>query len=310
MENMGLSERLENVGRSSKMDTSSNAEGPQESINAQICVGVDPSFSNLPAELKKFKATVSDEEFLLWYGRKLMSASERTGVKILKFQSAYFEAFGWTGVKALETLCKEARGNGFFVIDDAKRGDISTTMEAYGKAAFERCSADALTVTPYMGADVITALEPWLRSGRFLYVVLVTSNPSGRELQLASEGPLNTAERVYDHLSSHFLHTDLWDRLGFVLGATQVDAINESFFEKLSASSLLLPGVGAQGASLTSPRARLILQNRRNLIPVSRAASGFGGSYKVAGVETVGPDDYEDFVAANISRIFNDLGPA
>ena len=52
-------------------------------------------------------------------------------------------------------------------------------MEAYGKAAFDELGADALTVVPYMGTDVVRPLYPWLEKGHRSYSVFLSSNSSG-----------------------------------------------------------------------------------------------------------------------------------
>ena len=51
---------------------------------------------------------------------------------------AFFERLGWQGIKLLGDLIAESKRLGAIVILDGKRGDISTTMRAYGEFFYER----------------------------------------------------------------------------------------------------------------------------------------------------------------------------
>ena len=55
-------------------------------------------------------------------------------VPAVKPQCAYYEAFGWQGMRALAETIAYARQKGMYVITDGKRNDIGTTMEAYAAA--------------------------------------------------------------------------------------------------------------------------------------------------------------------------------
>jgi uridine monophosphate synthetase len=100
-----------------------------------------------------------------------------------KPNAAFFEAFGAAGIEALhEVIAAIPRDTP--VILDAKRGDISTTADAYARAAFEQAKAHGITVNPYMGWD---AVEPFVRDNATgVFVLCHTSNPSAQELQLQS----------------------------------------------------------------------------------------------------------------------------
>src|SRR6185369_13987471 len=74
-----------------------------------------------------------------------------------------------------------AKQAGLIVILDAKRGDIGITAEHYASAAFDGPSAaDALTCSGYLGADTI---EPLLKPGRGVFVLVRTSNPGSDAFQ-------------------------------------------------------------------------------------------------------------------------------
>ncbi|WP_292488229.1 orotidine 5'-phosphate decarboxylase / HUMPS family protein [Mesorhizobium sp.] len=55
-------------------------------------------------------------------------------VGFVKFQSAYFEAWGLAGMSALALGIRTAKRAGMGVILDAKRGDIGPTAAAYARA--------------------------------------------------------------------------------------------------------------------------------------------------------------------------------
>ncbi len=148
-----------------------------------LCVGIDPHASLLAewgldddvAGLERFSRTVVE------------AVADR--VAVLKPQSAFFERFGSRGVAVLEKSVEEARAAGALVVMDAKRGDIGSTMAAYAES-FLRADAplfsDALTVSPYLGyGSLKPAVDLARESGAGLFVLALTSNPEGGEVQHA-----------------------------------------------------------------------------------------------------------------------------
>jgi orotidine 5'-phosphate decarboxylase subfamily 2 len=186
-------------------------------------------------------------------------------VPAIKVQSAFFEAYGADGFAALETVIKSGREKGLITILDAKRGDISSTMAAYGHMAFETLAADALTITPYMGLDVLEPLWPWLKTGKGVYVVWISSNPSGALVQDAISDQLLTA------LHHAFKAQNCEKSLGLVLGATKVDQLSQELLDQAAKFALLMPGVGAQGGKITDRILGLKNQGCPILIPESRS---------------------------------------
>ena len=113
--------------------------------------------------------------------------------------------------------------------------------------------ADAVTVNPYLGRD---SLDPFLaacrRDGAGLFCVVKTSNAGGAEVQdlVLSDGrhvwhqvAELVAEWGADLVGEHGLSA-----VGAVIGATHPRAVGEAR-RLLPRSILLLPGVGAQGAT-------------------------------------------------------------
>jgi orotidine-5'-phosphate decarboxylase len=234
-----------------------------------VVLGFDPMIEGLHPFLVKQRSTNNTIDFLnAWSSHTLLATSPLT--RIVKYQSAYFEQFGSDGMTALKQAISTAHELGFYVILDAKRCDIASTMKAYGHAAYDELKADALTIVPWMGLDVISALKPWLEAGKGVYTVWMTSNESGRKLQSM---PLATnrsiAEEVFDSYESWAHLHGLQDSLGYVLGATMIP---ESIGPVLShrQHSLLMPGLGAQGATITPHLKQLISAHPASMLPVSR----------------------------------------
>lgn len=229
-----------------------------------LCVGIDPPLNGLSVFLEKERSHLGPQLFLERFGLAIVEAAAGK-VPAVKPQSAYFEAYGSKGFAALETVMRRARECGLLTILDAKRGDISSTMAAYGRMAFEALQADALTVTPYMGLDVLEPLWPWLKQDRGVYVVWISSNPSGGLIQDAVAEPLLIA------LKSAFEAQSADGALGLVLGATKVSALAPNLYNAISGLPLLMPGVGAQGGAITSRIVNLKEQSGAVLVPEARS---------------------------------------
>jgi orotidine-5'-phosphate decarboxylase len=209
-------------------------------------------------------------------------------VVAVKPQIAFFEALGSDGLRAFEDVCAYSRAAGLQVIADAKRGDVGSTARAYATAFLEPSDgtaplADAVTVNPYLGRD---AIEPFLaacrREGAGIFCVVKTSNSGGAEVQdlVLSDGrPVwqQVAELVAewgaDLVGEHGLSA-----VGAVIGATHPRAVGEAR-RLLPRSILLLPGVGAQGATpadvaraFTSGPASALVSVSRNVIYAFRVS--------------------------------------
>src|SRR5262249_7307949 len=139
-------------------------------------------------------------------------------VPAVKFQSAFYEAFGPAGLSALHATVEYAKRNDLIVIFDGKRNDIGSTAEAYARAylgkvpvgeAFEfSWHADAMTVNPYLGTD---GVRPFIRTAarehKGVSIVVRTTNPSAGEFQdlLSAGQPLyrHVARKVMDWAAGH-----------------------------------------------------------------------------------------------------------
>ncbi len=247
----------------------------------QLVFGLDPRPELLPLELRgathfqRAAAAEACERFC----RGIIDAVAPYVVGV-KPQLAYFEALGADGMAALEQLCAYARTAGLLVLVDGKRGDIGSTARAYAEAYLEEREgtpplADALTVNPYLGRD---SLEPFLaacrRSGSGIFSLVKTSNSGSADIQdvtLSDGRPLwhHVAELV-DHWGEELIGERGLSSVGAVVGATYPRAIGEAR-RLLPRSILLLPGVGAQGASPADVARAFTSGPASALVPVSRA---------------------------------------
>lgn len=181
----------------------------------------------------------------------------------VKPQVACFERLGAPGWAALERVVAAARAAGLLVLADAKRGDIGVTAEAYAEGLIGPApglDADALTVNPYLGED---ALEPFVRTGRGIFVLVRTSNPGAADLQdreLAGGGRLwEEVARLVDRLDANA-----------VVGATAPEHLARAR-ELMPRATLLLPGVGAQGGRVEDLRAAFAPGPHGGLVTASRS---------------------------------------
>lgn len=219
-----------------------------------LCVGIDPHAALLSAW--GLDATADGaREFGL---RVVEAATGRVGV--VKPQVAFYERYGSKGFAALEDVMAAARAAGLLVIADAKRGDIGTTMEGYAQAWLAPGSpleADAVTLTPYLGADSLRdTLSLAVRHRKGAFVLTATSNPEARALQSAIvDDSLAVGDR--EHVAARVAHDvneanigapGALGSIGVVVGATVDRAAFGLGDVALAGMPILAPGFGAQGA--------------------------------------------------------------
>jgi uridine monophosphate synthetase len=225
-------------------------------MDSLLCVGLDPSLDIPTADvLPRMKAVIdATAPYACAY----------------KPNSAFFEARGLEGWSALSQLIGHAHAAGRLVILDAKRGDISSTADAYAKACFDVMGADAVTVNPLLGGDSVESFASRADKGSFL--LCHTSNPGARDLQEQLVGGRPFFELVAEKARG-------WNtrgNLGLVVGATYPEQLAR--VRALAPGMwILLPGIGAQGGDLESSMdAGLDAEGSGVLVNVSRAVSQAG----------------------------------
>jgi orotidine-5'-phosphate decarboxylase len=263
-----------------------------------LCVGIDPH----PGLLASWGLPVSVgglETFAL----TVVEALGPT-VAVLKPQSAFFESYGSAGVAVLEKVIAAARDAGALLLLDAKRGDIGSTMAAYAAAYLTEGSplaADALTVSPYLGFGSLTpALDVALAEGRGLFVLALTSNPEGRQVQHAVAASSSAdadgktvAQSIVDQVGAVNAGDYPIGSIGLVVGATigktgvDLSAVN---------GPILAPGLGAQGA--TAADLKLVFADAHGALLPTTSRQVLGAGPTVAGLRAAAQRTVDEVRAA------------
>lgn len=237
----------------------------------RLCVGIDPH----PHLLEAWGLTV-DVDGLRTFTMTCVEAFADTAAMV-KPQVAFFERFGSRGFAVLEDALAALREQGCLSLADAKRGDIGSTMAGYADAWLGESSplrADAVTVSPYLGVGALNPVFDLAEAtGRGVFVLAATSNPEAVALQSLSVDGRSVAQRVVDELAERNTAAGAAvGALGVVVGATldtppKLDQLN---------GPVLLPGVGAQGATPDDVRTLTAAAPELGFANVSRAILSHG----------------------------------
>lgn len=203
-----------------------------------LCTGLDTEMGKLPQGIER------TGKGLLEFNKNIVEATAEHSVAY-KINTAFYEQYGVEGWRWMEETLSYLPSN-TLKIADAKRGDIGNTSTMYARAFFDAMNFDAITVSPYMGED---SLRPFLEfENKFVICLALTSNAGHSDFQTlkVESEELKLYERVINTVSK-------WgnpDQLMFVVGATRTELVGE--IRKLIPDHfLLVPGVGAQGGSLS-----------------------------------------------------------
>lgn len=227
------------------------------------CVGLDTNFDYLPPEMREDIATFEGvSERIVEFNMNLIDKLADI-VPAVKVQVAYYEMYGYEGLRAFDYTVNYARGRDMIVIADCKRNDIGSTAACYSKAYLGKtlvndkkiCSfpADMLTVNGYLGSDGITPfVEDIKNNDKSIFVLVKTSNPSSGELQNLK---LENGKFVYEQMGEL---VELWGKdtigkygyseVGAVVGATHPEEA-ERLRAQMKNTFFLIPGYGAQGGN-------------------------------------------------------------
>ena len=250
--------------------------------HGQLCVGIDPHPGLLSDwSLPDSAAGVRD------FGLRVVDAAVgRAG--IVKPQVAFFERHGSAGYAALEDVLAAARQAGLLVIADAKRGDVGSTVEAYGEAWLTPGSpleADAMTVVAYQGLGSLDGvIERALHFDKGLFVLAATSNPEARATQ--------TARRADGHSVASGVVAEVTERntggmgsFGVVVGATIALADFGLSAESFTGMPILAPGFGHQGARIAQLPELFGPAAQNVLVSASRSILSAGPDGLVAAID-------------------------
>lgn len=234
-----------------------------------LCVGLDPHVSDLPNHTAASALT-----FCL----NLVKQTSRYAAAF-KPNAAFFEIFGAEGWKALKQLIEaigeesDRMGSRIPIILDAKRGDISSTAEAYAQSAFETLGVDCITLNPYLGKD---SVEPFIQNQeKGIFVLCKTSNVGSMDLQNLLVMPMGSdmPMPLYVYVAKLAHDWNAKNNVGIVVGATHPQ-IMEMIRAAVPDLWFLAPGVGAQGGELElTLKSGLREDGKGLLLPISRAIS-------------------------------------
>lgn len=273
-----------------------------------ICVGLDPRLDKIPAFIKRRVLSEGDyspmgaaAEAIIEFNKGIIDAVSDI-VPVVKPQIAFYELYGYEGMRAYEETLKYAKSKGLITIADAKRNDIGSTAEAYAQAFLGEVAvfggddevvspvfdADSITVTPYLGWDGIKPfMDEAKKYGKGVFALLKTSNPSSGDLQ---DLAMADGKRVYE-IMGHYLESwgsdDIGEEsgyscLGAVVGATYPEQA-ATLREMMPETIFLVPGYGAQGGGAADVKpcfkadgTGAIVNNSRGIIFAYENMENFG----------------------------------
>ena len=240
-----------------------------------LCVGLDP-------DLEKIPALFMESEYPVFEFNKSIIDITRDYAVAYKPNSAFYECLGESGWKQLEMTVEYIKENDpeIFVIADAKRGDIGNTANKYAEAFFNRMDCDAITLSPYMGAD---SVKPFLEhKGKWAVLLALTSNPGASDFQTGTPSGTRPLFETVLELSSEW---GTIDNIMYVVGATRAEMLGR-VRDIVPDHFLLIPGVGAQGGDLTEVAAYGLNQRCGLLVNASRSVIfAAGPDHKAAVLE-------------------------
>ena len=282
--------------------------------------GLDPKLDYIPQYIRdqayaKYGQTLEGAaEAILQYNKGLIDALCGI-VPAVKPQAAYYEMYGWQGVRTLCETIRYAREKGMYVILDGKRNDIGATMESYAAAWLgltqiegkleSAFGADALTVNGYLGSDGINPLLKVCSEGdKGIFVLVKTSNPSSGELQ---DRALATGETIYRAMGAA---CEEWGKslpgkygysgVGAVVGATYPAQLGE-LREAMPSTFFLVPGYGAQGGGAKDVAPGF---DRNGLGAIVNASRSILCAWKKT---NAAPEDFAKAAAAEAVRMRDDI---
>ncbi|NTW23533.1 MAG: orotidine-5'-phosphate decarboxylase [Lentimicrobium sp.] len=209
-----------------------------------LCVGLDSEIDKIPMHL------LGGEDPVFEFNRQIIDATLDFAVAY-KPNLAFYESRGIEGMKSLHRTMEylEIYKDKCFTIADAKRGDIGNTSTQYARAVFDKQASgfnfDAITVAPYMGED---SVSPFLKfKDKWVVLLALTSNKGAFDFQLTED---LSGEKLFNKVLRTSQQWGTEENMMYVVGATRAEML-AGIRELVPNHFLLVPGVGAQGGSLS-----------------------------------------------------------
>ncbi len=201
-----------------------------------LCVGLDADITKIPKHLLK------EADPIFEFNKQIIDATKDLCVAY-KPNTAFYESLGAKGWESLQKTIDYIPSD-IFTIADAKRGDIGNTSKMYAKAFLETLNFDSVTVAPYMGSD---SVEPFLEiENKWVILLALTSNKGADDFQFFDNGE----EKLFEKVLKQSKQWGNNENLMYVVGATRPEMFKD-IRAIVPGSFLLVPGVGAQGGSLS-----------------------------------------------------------
>ena len=286
--------------------------------------GLDPRLEYVPqfiqdASFVKLGHTLeAAADAILQFNKALIDALYDV-VPAIKPQAAYYEMYGWAGVRTLAETIRYAQSKGMFVMTDGKRNDIGATMTAYATAhlgkvdvdgvELEPFGADALTVNGYLGTDGIQPLlDVCEKYDKGIFVLAKTSNPSSGEFQ----DRIIDGRPLYEHVGEKVAQWgaecmgDEYSYIGAVVGATYPE-MGKVLRKIMPKSYILVPGYGAQGG-----RGKDLVHffNEDGLGAIVNSSRGIIAAYKQEAYAKFGAENFGDASRAAVEDMIADISGA
>jgi len=207
--------------------------------NSFLCIGLDTDLTKIPQHL------LSHEDPIFEFNKQIIDATHDLCVSY-KPNIAFYETEGVKGWISLEKTIDYINKNypDQFTIADAKRGDIGNTSKMYAKAFLDKMNFDSITVAPYMGEDSVT---PFLEyPNKWVILLALTSNKGAFDFQTLSVD----SQKLYQQVLETSKKWGTSENMMYVVGATKAEMLSD-IRTIVPDNFLLVPGVGAQGGSLS-----------------------------------------------------------
>ncbi|MBN2535907.1 MAG: orotidine-5'-phosphate decarboxylase [Spirochaetales bacterium] len=238
-----------------------------KSRKSLLCVGLDPQ--DIPENAGDITEIIVKEN-------KQLIKETSPYAACYKPNSAFYEAYGHKGIKALEETLKHIP-EGIPVILDTKRSDIGNTARAYARGIFKTLNVHATTLNPYLGKE---SVFPFLEyKDRGLFLLCRTTNPGSGVIQ---ELEVKQKNRVTEKTVPLYLlvaeEVCSWGKnIGLVVAGNDPGAL-KAVREILPDVWILAPGIGSQGGEVDDAIAAGLRDDGYGLIinvsrGISRASS-------------------------------------
>lgn len=293
------------------------AEAIRQKNNPSV-MGLDPKIEYIPRQVLRGAQTANGTQAaaaadaILAFNCGLIDAVADV-VPAVKPQMAYYERYGWQGMRAFYETVRYAKRRGLLVIADGKRNDIGPTAEAYAEGLFGPggYNADAATVNGYLGTDGIKPFIEYCKNKeKGIFVLVKTSNPSSGELQ---DLDLADGRSVSEVMAANVARwgEECMGACGYSSAGAVVGATYPRQAARMRAlmprTFFLIPGYGAQGGGAEDAAAGFSADGTGAIVNASRSIIC---AWKNERYQEYGEDCWQEASRAEAIRMRDELNAA